>query len=312
MRLIPAQKYIALMPVLAGVLMVASGQTSKPSGPETTLRVSTVVVNVPAVVRDMNGRLIADLGQGDFELKQDKKPQAITYFSRQEELPLRVGLLIDTSYSQARVLPEERMRAKAFIQEVLRPQDSFFIMQFDNKLNVLEDFTHDAEALFRAIDRLDKTARRTRLLDAVRQASALMEKQQGRKALVLLTDGGDTSISPTARKKAVRAALEADVVIYSVATSDPAMYVIPTYALKARSILNELSNQTGGRVIRTHKDQFAEAFQQISEELRSLYLLGYTPSPRPKPGSFHHLKVSVRQSDFRVRARGGYYAGTRE
>lgn len=311
MRPIRSQIPIALTLILAGVL-TASRQTSQSSSPERTLKVSTVVVNVPAVVRDKNGRLIADLGQDDFALKEDKRPQEITYFSRQEELPLRGGLLIDTSYSQAHVLPEERTRAKAFIQEVMRPQDSFFIMQFDNKLKVLQDFTDDAQALFRAIDGLDKTAPRTRLLDAVRQASALMQKQQGRKALILLTDGGDTSISRTALKKAVRAALEADVVIYSVATTDPVMYVIPTYALKARSILNELSNQTGGRVIRTHKNQLAEAFQQLSEELRSLYLLGYTPTPRPQPGSFHHLKVSVPQSDFRVRARGGYYAGARE
>ena len=311
MRRISSQIHIALALLFAGVPM-SSGQTSTPGSPETTLKVSTVVVNVPAVVRDKTGRLIADLGQGDFELTEDRKLQEITYFSRQEELPLRVGILMDTSYSQMHVLPEERTRAKAFIQEVMRPQDSFFIMQFDNKVQMLQDFTNDPQALFRTIDGIDKTARRTRLLDAVREASALMQKQQGRKALILLTDGGDTSISLTARKKAVRAALEADIVIYSVATTDPVMYVWPTYALKARSILNELSNQTGGRVMRIHKDQFAEAFQQLSEELRSLYLLGYTPLPRPKPGSFHHLNVSVRQRDFRVRGRAGYYAGARE
>ena len=302
---------IALALILAGV-PTAPGQTSAPPGPETTLKVSTVVVNVPAIVRDKTGRLIPDLGQRDFELTEDKKRQEISYFSRQEELPLRVGILMDTSDSQAHVLPEERKRAKAFIQEVMCTQDSFFIMQFDNKVKVLQDFTNDAQALFRAIDGIDKTARRTRLLDAVREASAIMEKQEGRKALILLTDGGDTSLSLTALSKAVRSALEADVVIYSVATTDPVMYVLPMYALKARAILNELSNQTGGRVVRIHENQFAEAFQQLSEELRSLYLLGYTPLPRPKSGSFHHLKVTVPHSDFRVRARGGYYAGARE
>jgi len=298
---------VALFLFLALAARAAIAQNPHTQSPA-SVKVSTEVVNVLAIVRDGSDHLIPNLNQADFELSEDGRPQQITYFSRETDTPLRLGILIDTSPSQRRVLPVEKREAKAFIRQVMRPQDLAFILRFDRRIEPLQPFTGDPELLSQAIDSIAKTAPATRLYDAVCAASDVMKQQEARKVLILLTDGFDTR-SHTSLRAATHAAQEADLVIYSIAVRDPLFSFMPLYSLRADRTLKKLSDATGGRVIRVNRGRdVAGAFGEVAQELRTQYLLGYSSSNTPHDGSFRRIRVRLREGNYSVQVRRGYYA----
>ena len=292
--------------------------------PQATLKVSTVVVNVYAIVKDKKGRLIPNLNKEDFELTEDNAPQPIRYFSRETESRLSLGIMIDTSSSQEQLLAAEQEQARAFIQEVLRPKDLAFVLRFDIEVELLQDFTSKQRLLARAIDSavINKSGYRllpepsasvsvggTHLYDALYLASnELMKSNVGRKVLIMLTDGEDQG-SKVTPNGALEAAEKADVIIYSVALSDDSFYWAQGLSFKGNPVLKKFSEETGGRMIRVNQVRdTGAAFREIADELRAQYSLGYSPSNKVRDGSFRKIHVRARNRNYRVRVRRGYYA----
>jgi VWFA-related protein len=304
-------------------------QTETEQAPPTTLKVSTEVVNVYAVVADKNKHLIADLKKEDFELEEDGKPQEIRYFSRETDTPLTIGIMVDTSPSQGKVLGIEQEEAKAFLHQVLRPRDMAFVLHFDVDCELLQDFTADQRLLAHAIDETvinggghgvmpgpfptSDSGGATHLYDAVYLASNdLMKNEVGRKVLILLTDGEDQG-SRVKLETALEASQKSDVINYSVAITDRRFYWGHGggFGFSGDSVLRKLSDETGGHVIDVnHSKDASAAFQQIANELRTQYLLGYTPTNTKLDGSFRKIRVQARNADYKVQARRGYYAPT--
>lgn len=304
----------------------ASQQSAAPSSP--VLKVRTEVVNVYAVVRDKEGRIIPDLTQKDFELTEDGVPQQIRYFSRATDTPLTLGMMVDTSPSQQRVLSVEQRQADAFLREVLRPKDLAFVLHFDIGVELLQDFTPDISRLTQAIDGtvINGGGRgpmpstfpsagnggATHLYDAIWLASNdLMKNQVGRKVLILLTDGEDQGSRETL-KSALEAAQKSDVMIYAIDIVDRAFYGFGNLGFNGDEVLKKLSQETGGEVIRvTRQKDTSAAFQEIASQLRTQYLLGYTSTNRAHDGTYRRIRLRVPSGKYKVQARQGYYAPTR-
>jgi VWFA-related protein len=313
--------------VCAALVAVQAGAQEKPQPPTSpqTLKVSINVVNVYAVVRDKKGHLIPNLNKEDFDVDEDGQPQEVRYFSRETETPLTLGILIDTSPSQERVLGTEKEEAKAFFRQVLRPKDLAFVLHFDAEVELLQDFTSDIHFLARAVDETQingggrgplpgpfPTSQDpccTHLYDAVYLASnELLKNEIGRKVLILLTDGEDEG-SRVKLDAGLSAAQKSDVIIYSIDISDRMFYAMRRIGFSGDAVLKKLSEETGGRVTKVGKPgETALAFQQIADELRTQYLLGYTPTNSKRDGSFRKIRVQARNGDYKVQARRGYYA----
>lgn len=315
---------LCLVPMLAAVRPACGQEDRPPVESSSTLKVTTEVVNVLAIVKDKKGRLIPNLNKDDFELTEEGTPQQIRYFSRETDTPLTLGILVDTSGSEQRMLPVEQEEAKAFIREVLRPKDLAFVMHFDLYAELLQDLTSDPARLARAIDETEINAGGggalpgtfpsqavggTHLYDAVYLASHDMLKNEiGRKVLIVLSDGEDQGSKETL-DVALETAQKSDVIIYSIAVIDRGFYSARPMAFNGESVLKKLSEETGGGVIRaSRKKDLAEAFQEIAEELRTQYLLGYSPANTKRDGSFRKIRVKVGDDHYKVQARRGYYA----
>ena len=312
----------ALVLIFSIVPRTEAQQVPEPSGP--TLKVTTEVVNVYAVVRDKHGRLIPDLTKNDFEIKEDNIPQNITYFSRETDTPLTLAIMVDTSPSQERVLDTEQAEAKEFLRQILRPsRDLVCVMHFDLEVELLQDFTADLGRLDRAIDETQinggargvlpsplpsRSVGGTHLYDAIYLAATQMMSQQvGRKVLILLTDGEDQGSRETL-DQALEAAQKSDCIIYAIDIVDHAFYGFGNMGFKGDSVLRKLCEQTGGDVIKVNKIRnTSEAFQKIAEELRTQYLLGYTPSNPRKDSGFRKISVRATSGDYKIQARAGYY-----
>jgi VWFA-related protein len=308
---------------VAGV--AASMPQSSRRQPRSVFKVQTEVVNVYAVVRDRKGRLISDLTRNDFELSEDGTPQKIRYFSRATRVPLTLGIMVDTSPSQGRVLSIEQRQADQFLHDVMESKDLACVLNFDVQVELLQDFTASLPMLFRAIDgtvinggaqgplpsTFPVSGGATHLYDAVWLASRnLMQHEVGRKVLILLTDGQDQGSYETVNA-ALDAAIKADTMIFSIDILDRGFYGIdgPTY--NGGEVLKKLSGTTGGEVIRVkRRSNTAEAFREIAGELRTQYWLGYTPTNQAHDGSYRTIRVQVRNKHYRVQARKGYYAPT--
>ena len=289
--------------------------------PPPILEITTMtrVVDVYATVKDAEGRLVTSLGRDQFDLREDGIPQHVDYFAHETDAPLSLGLVIDTSVSQAQLLPTERERASSFLHAVLGPSDRAFVMRFDQNVTLLQGLTNEGPLLARAIDALradpgrtriptDPSAgarpRGTRLYDAIQQASELLSSQKGRKVLVLLTDGEDQGSRAT-REAALEAAERAEVMVYSVVVADPLFYWGQGRDFRGEAALVALQEKTGGRVVRPETTQ---GLEEIASELRAQYRLGYTPRTTHYDGSFRRIEVRLRGVHHTVRARRGYYA----
>jgi VWFA-related protein len=320
-------------PIILGMVFLALaslpglGQEKAEQELQSTIKVSTEVVSVYAVVEDKKKHLIPDLKKEDFELEEDGTAQEIRYFSREADAPITMGIMVDTSPSQGKVLGIEQEEAKAFLHEVMRVKDLAFVLHFDVDVELLQDFTADQRLLAHAIDETvinggghgvmpgpfptSDSGGATHLYDAVYLASnELLKNEVGRKVLILLTDGEDQG-SKVKLQTALEAAQKSDVINYSVAIVDRSFYWGHAIGFGGDSVLKKLSYDTGGSVLEVNraKDTSA-AFQQIARELRTQYLLGYTPTNTKHDGSFRKIRVQVRNGDYKVQARRGYYAPT--
>jgi VWFA-related protein len=286
------------------------------------IRAKSVAVDVYAIAEGRHGQLVRDLNKDDFDLSQDAVPQKIEYFSRETNAALSLGVAIDTSVSQAHLLGMEQKAAKKFLRAVLQSGDQAFVMNFDVDVKLLQDFTDAATELARAIDsaEINETGRSilaekaespkggTHLYDAVYLASnELMKARVGRKVLVLVTDGEDQG-SKTNLRESVESVEKANVIVYSIVVSDPEFYSLMGGTYHGDMSVRKLARESGGRTIRVKSiEQIGQAFEQIAKELRSQYLLGYSPSNLRHDGSFRRIHVRVRGHNYIARTRTGYY-----
>jgi hypothetical protein len=383
----------------------------KPSSPDQTpastaptIAVDARLVNLPVVVRDKKGALIQNLTKDEFVLQVDNKPQTIRYFDKDTNLPLTLGLLVDTSFSQREVIDEERTASSTFLDQMLTtPKDKAFIMQFAAETELLQDLTSSRPLLQAALKEIDTpsrssgssdddtTTRRPRggggtvLYDALFLASdELMRKQTGRKAIIILSDGGDRGSRETL-VKSIEAAQRADTIIYAIYfkgeqphqdrprrdPNDPGgggypgggypgggypgggypgggypgggypgggypgggypgggypgggypgggngggnnggNYPNGRSRIDGRKVLERMALETGGRLFEVKKNQnVAQIYNEIAEELRAQYRLGYTPTQDTATSGYHRIELTLRQKGLLIQTRDGYYTG---
>jgi VWFA-related protein len=364
----------------------AAADSQQSSSAPTTLSVTVKVVNVPATVRDKHGKIISNLAKDDFVLEEDGRPQTIRYFAHDTDLPLTLGLLVDTSMSQRRVLEDERHASYVFLDQMLRqPKDVAFVIHFDHEVELLQDLTSNRQKLESALQALQVSqssssnqngnqggnsggnqggsnggggnsgsypgsgypggrggGRRnggggggfrgagTLLYDASYLASdELLKKQQGRKALIILSDGVDHG-SKYGLETAIETAQRSDTVVYSILFKDDeennrgfgggfggggmgrrggGQRFPQESRPDGKKILERISKETGGRLFEvSKKNPIDKIYESIAEELRNQYNLGYTPDQPSSEGSFHKIVLKTKQKDQAVQARAGYYA----
>jgi len=349
---------------------------AQPQTPPITVNVK--VVNVLATVRDKKGDIVRNLNKDDFELKEDDRPQTIRYFSHETDLPLTLGMLVDTSMSQRRVLGEEKDASSTFLDQVLRvDKDRAFVIHFDKEVMLDQDLTSSRQKLQAALGQLE-IARRpdqdstsdsgdrpsgapgggggpgggwgrgrggfgggTMLYDAVYLASnEVTGKQQGRKALIVLSDGVDRGSKKTLAS-AIEAAQRADTLVYSIYFAEEEGYGqgggggyghhggwggggmgggghhggggyprSQESRPDGKKILERLAKETGGRFFEASKKHpLDQTFSQIQEELRNQYSIGYTPDPPDTGAGYHTIALTTKKKDLVVQARAGYYSG---
>jgi Ca-activated chloride channel family protein len=279
-----------------------------PPDPDTTIKVDVKLVNVFVTVSDEHGAPIGGLDKDSFRIKEDGLEQKIAVFDRESPLPLSIVLAIDTSLSTRKDLPLELVSARRFTHAILRPVDALSLYGFSETVSEVVPFTSDVRLIDRGIDRL-RLGSATALYDAMYLSSQALERRRGRKVMVVITDGGDT-VSSVDYQAAVRAAQEAEAIVYSI-------IVVPIEASAGRDTggehaLIQLSEDTGGRYFyATSGPRLDDAFRQISDELRTQYLLAYYPSQRLSDSSFRRIQVEVSAASptavFKVRHRTGYY-----
>jgi VWFA-related protein len=299
----------------------AASQQESEDSPVATLKVQTNLVNVYFSVRDKNG-FITNLKKDDCSIEEDKVPQKIKNFTQEKNLPLTIGILLDTSGSQMHVLPLEQESGAQFLKNVLTPKDEAFLISFDVNVDLLADYTNSSREIKRALDKAqintgagsgsvtgNGAARGTLLYDAVYLAANDKLKQEaGRKILVLLTDGGDQGSQETI-KTAAEAAQKANAIVYVILIADRGFYGGMGIGFSGDGDMEKLAKDTGGRVINVGNDgkRLEAAFTQISDELRTQYLVSYTPTNDKQDGTFRKLQLTC-QKDQKVQARRGYYA----
>jgi len=344
---------------LCAVMLLLAGAPLRSQQQGPTISVNVKLVSMFATVRDKHGALIRNLTKDDFVLQQDGHPQAITYFAPDSDLPLTLGLLVDTSGSQRRLLDQERDASHAFIDHLLREdKDKAFVIHFDREVELLQDLTSSRQKLEASLDQLGRPqfsqasgggssgsdpnsggggrgshggygGGGTLLYDAVYLASDdLMKKQQGRKAIVVLTDGVDHGSKETLRD-AIETAQRADTLVYSILFADKDAYGNGggygaghmggmgggghrRYPQESRpdgkKILQQLSKETGGRFFEvTKKETIDQIYAEIDEELRNQYALGYTPEKADADVGYHKIELTTKQKDAVVQTREGFY-----
>src|SRR5579871_763061 len=276
-----------------------SGNAPQKGGPAEEapppITVDVNVVNILASVRDKRGGLVANLDKNDFTILEDGKAQTIKYFNRETDLPLTIGLLVDVSRSQENLIGIERNAASQFFSKVLRKKDEAFLISFGEEAELLQDYTGSTRLLEQALNQLRVSSgvsglhpgpvptsgppRGTVLYDAVYlAASEKLKGEVGRKVIVIITDGVDQGSRMT-RNQAIEAAQKADAVIYSVDYQDPGFYGGPFGfgGGGGEAELRRMSDETGGRVFKVdRKHTLDEVFQEIQDEMRSQYAIGYT------------------------------------
>jgi VWFA-related protein len=339
--------------------LLLPGGALKSQQPASTISVNVKVVNVLATVRDKHGEIVHNLTKDDFILEDDDRPQTIRYFAHETGLPLTLGLLVDTSMSQRRVLDQERSASSTFLDQVLRvDKDKAFVIHFDQEVELLQDLTSSRQKLEAALGLLQTPQRSqegqeggggstgswpgsrrrggggwggggTHLYDAVYLASnELMSKQQGRKAVIVLSDGVDRGSKETLAS-AVEAAQRADTLVYSILFADHQPYgggggfggrgmgrhgggrggYPQETRPNGKKTLEQISKETGGRLFEvSKKEPIEQTYDQIQEELRNQYSLGYTPDRADAGAGYHKIHLTTKQKDLIVQARDGYYS----
>ncbi len=299
---------LAACPVLA----------QQPDQPTSSITVTTQIVALDAVVRTADGQRLLNLDKDAFTLKVDGKPMPIRYFNRDNDLPLSIGLMIDSSESQRVYFDEQALSSDIFFTNTLtKPDDRAFVAVFDSRVVMLQPMTSHHNDLRNALRRLDyrdaSNQGSTLLFDAIAAACKTMtSKEEGRHALVILTDGDDNGSHATLQD-AIRAAQLADVAVYSVlytrevigGTQYPA---VPGFRPSGVTVMKELSRVTGGRAFVVGSGtSITDIFSEIELDLRSQYRFGFTPPPS-KPGKYHSVDLRTADKRGSIQARSGYYS----
>jgi len=336
-------------------------ELKRPQEGQQKIAVEVKTVSVLATVRDKHGKIIPNLTKDDFQLDEDGRPQTINYFAHESDLPLRLGLLVDTSLSQRKVLDQERSASYSFLDQLLRQdKDLAFVIHFDKEVELLQEFTPSRPKLQEALQKLSTPQFEggggsnsgggggggsgggrgrggrmrgggTLLYDAIFLASdELMSKQQGRKALIILSDGVDHGSKETLAE-AIATAQRADTIVYSILFADEeegshpggfrmggpmgggrggGRYPRQEERPDGKKILEQISKETGGRLFKvSKKDTVDKIYAEIEEDLRNQYSLAYTPDKGNTVG-YHKIHLAVaKQKDLVVHARDGYYFG---
>jgi Ca-activated chloride channel homolog len=312
---------VLCLPLLAG--MMSSAQDAQkdaqkgdriPPGSqsrkdEPTFRVTVRLVNVFTTVTDSRGAPVANLTKDDFRVLEDGIPQTIKVFEKESAMPLSIALAIDTSESTRRDIALEVASAKKFVHSILRPADHLAIFQITEDIDQLTRFSSNPREIERGIEHLQGGAG-TSLYDGIFLACDALLDREGRKVLVLITDGGDTT-SRTDYNNALRRAQQAEAIVYSV-------IIVPVEADAGRNLggehaLIQISKDTGGKYYyAVGGEQLDDAFRKISDELRTQYLLAFYPSRQVADSPFRRIQVELSKKDadgkaYQVRHRAGYY-----
>jgi VWFA-related protein len=365
--------FLLLIPTFAVSQKGADGDknatSSAASASQPTFSTQVKVVNVLATVHDKHGQILNNLTKDDFSLDEDGHPQTIRYFVRDTDLPLKLGLLVDTSRSVAKVLPDERKASESFLDQVVREgTDAAFVVHFDHQVELLQDMTSSRQKLASATEQIEPSQHDadntgggtpggsgggypgggrypggrggsrghggggTLLYDAIFLASdELMQKQQGRKALILLTDGEDRG-SKTSLDRAIESAQRADTLVYCIyfkgeegggfspydqghggwgrggmGRGGPGGYPQESHE-DGKKVLQRIAKETGARMFEiSKKEPIDKIYAEIQEELRNQYNIGYTPDRNGSNGGYHKIHLAAKQKDAIVQARDGYY-----
>ncbi len=327
---------LVVLVVALGTLLMAQAASQAPDQNQDqdqsaeTLKVNVNVVQLFFNVKDKKGALIPNLKKDDFHILEDGKPQTVKYFAAESNLPLTLGILIDASGSQARVLDMEKQVGGDFLSQILRDKDLAFVISFDVDVDLLQDFTNSVHLLKAALNSAkintaggggtgipglgggtiptQGTPRGTLLYDAVYLASHdELSQQVGRKAMILLTDGEDQG-SRLKIRDAIEAAQKSDSIVYVLLCADRGFYGFGGYSGDRE--MRKLTEETGGRVIEVGNkfEKLRQGFDQIANELRSQYNIGYTPTNSKLDGSYRKVEIKTDNKDYRIQARAGYYA----
>ncbi|MGA3129297.1 MAG: VWA domain-containing protein [Terracidiphilus sp.] len=303
--------------------------------PMASFKVNVNLVDMFFTVKDKNGNLVPHLNQQNCVVQENKEPQTLKNFVAETDQPLTLGLLLDTSGSQQRLLPMEQDAASQFIQQVLRSKDEAFALSFDVNVDLLQDYTNSPRLLTHALSKAQiNTAggngggipglgggpvptqgdpKGTLLYDAIYlAANEKMNQETGRKAMIILTDGEDEG----SREKigdAIAAANRNNVIVYVILCADRALYWSQGEGYYGYGYAKRIADETGGRVIDVgnNGNKLQAAFQQIQDELRTQYLASYTPSNAKADGTFRKVTVDChgdQGQDLKVQVRKGYYA----
>lgn len=277
---------------------------SQPDPQDKPIRVDVNAVNVLVTVIDREGRFVTDLKEEQFEIFENGKRQEITNFSHETDLPLDIGLLIDTSASVRTQLDFEKQSARNFLFAVMKPRDRALLVEFDSGVQMISDFSNQPSRVARQLEGL-RAGGGTRLLDAVYAVCRdKMSRAGARRTVVLVSDGADRDSSQSV-DEAVDMAHHSGVVIYAIGTSR----FTASGTRKGEEVLRNLAEKTGGRVFFPYSpDQLQGAFQMIDTELRSQYSITFTPEDLENRHKFRRLRVKLRKAkDYELRYRNGYY-----
>lgn len=337
----------ALLPALPAAKLLLAQQAAPQNPPTPTFSTGVNVVNVFATVHDKDGHIVSNLGKEDFVLEEDGHPQTIAYFARETDLPLTLGLLVDTSLSQRRVLGEERTASYSFLDHVLREdRDHAFVIHFDKEVELLQDLTSSRAKLQKALQEIEMPQDSqqsggggggrggyhhgggTMLYDSILLASdELMKKQKGRKAVILLTDGVDNG-SKVSIVEAIESAQRSDTLVYSIYfTGNEGLPNFGGFGRggmggrhgggmprsqenrpDGKKVLQRISKETGGGFFEvTHKQTVDKIYERIQEELRNQYSLGYTSDQPNSEGGYRRISLTVDKKGLIVQTRDGYY-----
>jgi VWFA-related protein len=320
----PSLKKLAALsatPILAALLALPAlpQDSQEPLSQAPTIKTQVNLVNLFATVRDKNKRIVTDLKQDDFKVSEDGQDQKIAFFSKEVTLPITLGLLLDTSGSEQYMLGAIQDGATRFLNRVMRKGDEAMVISFDLDVDLLADFTDDRSQLDRAIHHAQINtgggggmvtpgtiptggSKGTNFYDALYLAcNDQLAHEAGRKAVIVLTDAEDNG-SKVRVEEAIEAAQRTDTVVHILLVYDP------HYGANS-SVAHKITDETGGRTIVVNNEKhLEEAFDQISEELRSQYTLGYYPTNSSRDGKFRKIKIDMANKDLKVLARKGYYA----
>jgi VWFA-related protein len=323
-------KSLSVLSVCFAVLLGSFAGAELAVAQDEPIRVDVNLVSVLASVRGKGGALIGNLQKDDFKIYEDGKEQQIKNFTRETDLPLTLGLLVDTSASQERLVDIEQRAASQFFSKVLRPKDQAFLIQFGAEAELLQDLTNSARLLQDGLKQLRlsvplgglhpgpvptmQNQAGTILYDAVYlAANEKLKREVGRKAMVLITDGVDTG-SKISRDKAIESAQKSDAIIYSIYYVDRAAYgggfgTISLGGGGGESELRRMSSETGGQVFKVDRNHsLDEIFREIQDEMRSQYAISYQPPNPKRDGSYHKIDIKLANKDYKPQARKGYYA----